>query len=384
MKSQLQVWIDYYRVLQVHNLAEPEVIDSAYKRLVRKYHPDANAAGGSDSKIKQITEAYETLKDPQRRRVYDTEWLKAHTKTVASTLHTRKRFVPGNISPAQETLTMYFQYIKNEDFQSAYKLISSADSKKIPFKDFLNWRTTVAKIFRLHEVECRATSLNRDFELNGSTYKEVLEFLVMTAEHNAVMDRMEKDILIKKMVLEKDNWRVYVGHDDVGPLITRFEELTNLLTAKSVLHEMVEAYSHKDHMTGLLNNRGFMDIAEKEIWRYSRYGNGFSLMMVELNLSKKQQKTVVSVSRTLEQTLRKLDSIGRWGEAGFIVLMPETDLPLGIRAAHRVRDALAVECSIGVDQFNRSLGDTIETLQQLISTAKNYGQNAIATPYGIY
>ena len=33
---------DYYRILQVHYLAEPEVIESAYKRLAKKYHPDVN------------------------------------------------------------------------------------------------------------------------------------------------------------------------------------------------------------------------------------------------------------------------------------------------------------------------------------------------------
>lgn len=33
---------DYYRILQVHYLAEPEIIESAYKRLAKKYHPDVN------------------------------------------------------------------------------------------------------------------------------------------------------------------------------------------------------------------------------------------------------------------------------------------------------------------------------------------------------
>lgn len=45
---------DYYRILQVHNLAEPEVIESAYKRLVKKYHPDYNRDGNAEEIMKKI------------------------------------------------------------------------------------------------------------------------------------------------------------------------------------------------------------------------------------------------------------------------------------------------------------------------------------------
>ena len=41
-------WKDYYKILQVHSSAEPEIIEAAYKRLVKKYHPEmaCSARGG--------------------------------------------------------------------------------------------------------------------------------------------------------------------------------------------------------------------------------------------------------------------------------------------------------------------------------------------------
>lgn len=46
---------DFYRILQVHYLAEPEVIESAYRRLAKKYHPDVNKTAGAELRMKKST-----------------------------------------------------------------------------------------------------------------------------------------------------------------------------------------------------------------------------------------------------------------------------------------------------------------------------------------
>lgn len=62
---------DPYRVLQVASHAEPEVIEGAYRRLARKYHPDASSSFDAQTRMKDINWAYEILKDPQKREDYD-------------------------------------------------------------------------------------------------------------------------------------------------------------------------------------------------------------------------------------------------------------------------------------------------------------------------
>lgn len=63
---------DYYEVLEVNKNASAEEIKKSYRRLAMKYHPDRNAGDASaEVKFKEINEAYEVLKDEQKRAAYD-------------------------------------------------------------------------------------------------------------------------------------------------------------------------------------------------------------------------------------------------------------------------------------------------------------------------
>lgn len=62
---------DYYKILGVARQASPDAIKTAYRRLARKYHPDVSRESGAEARFKEVAEAYEALKDPQRRAAYD-------------------------------------------------------------------------------------------------------------------------------------------------------------------------------------------------------------------------------------------------------------------------------------------------------------------------
>ncbi len=65
-------YIDYYSVLGVSKSAGEGEIKSAYRKLALKHHPDRNQGNKiSESKFKEINEAYEVLSDPQKRKMYD-------------------------------------------------------------------------------------------------------------------------------------------------------------------------------------------------------------------------------------------------------------------------------------------------------------------------
>jgi molecular chaperone DnaJ len=63
---------DYYQVLGVSRDADEKQIKSAYRTLARKYHPDANTDDpNTEDRFKEVNEAYEVLKDPDKRAKYD-------------------------------------------------------------------------------------------------------------------------------------------------------------------------------------------------------------------------------------------------------------------------------------------------------------------------
>ncbi len=62
---------DYYDILGLTRAADAEAVKKAYRKLARKYHPDVSQERNAEDRFKEVQEAYEVLRDPEKRAAYD-------------------------------------------------------------------------------------------------------------------------------------------------------------------------------------------------------------------------------------------------------------------------------------------------------------------------
>ena len=63
---------DLYEVLGISKTADEKAIKKAYRKLAKKYHPDMNPGDKTaEQKFKEVTDAYNILSDPEKRKLYD-------------------------------------------------------------------------------------------------------------------------------------------------------------------------------------------------------------------------------------------------------------------------------------------------------------------------
>ena len=113
---------NYYDILEVNKNASPEIIEKAYKTLVKKYHPDLqenDLKNKYQEKIKKINEAYEILSDPEKRKNYD-----LNLKNNKISEDDYNNLINENINLKKE-----INYLKNNYIQNNYQNNSNNTNK---------------------------------------------------------------------------------------------------------------------------------------------------------------------------------------------------------------------------------------------------------------
>ncbi len=173
---------DYYETLQVHHLAEPEVIQKAFTALANKYHPDKNPSAAAAAKMRKINYAYDVLKDPDKRKQYDTEW-KSRKQAPKPAVEKPR--------PVVEPSSIRFPNAEPNTIQRSSFIIRNAGGsyKKIWFSNPGSW-VKVTRYTSLSESD--ELPLKVELEAVGNeTSKDYVEFITVRLDNEETKVRID-------------------------------------------------------------------------------------------------------------------------------------------------------------------------------------------------
>ena len=78
---------DYYSILNIPSNSTKQEIIKAFRELAKKYHPDKNSSANASDKFREVFEAYEVLKNEEKRKDYDRYWNLKYKSNDTSSQH---------------------------------------------------------------------------------------------------------------------------------------------------------------------------------------------------------------------------------------------------------------------------------------------------------
>ena len=148
---------NYYEILQVDKNASSEIIEKAYKTLVKKYHPDLqenNLKENYEEKIKEINEAYEILSDEEKRKNYD--------------LNLKNNFIPieefNNLYNENINLKKQLNYLKNT-LSNINNYSNKINNEKINYNNLNN--------YNINKNNYEKNNINNNFYYNNLKNRKI-------------------------------------------------------------------------------------------------------------------------------------------------------------------------------------------------------------------
>jgi GGDEF domain-containing protein len=357
---------DHYKILQVHHNAGQEIIEAAYKRLCKIYHPDINRNPHAERRIREINISYGILRDPTLRSEYHVRWLQSR--------HNRARIQPnGDPSlndAAYAVLDGYFQDLMDGLFDDAYLRLTLGERAVVPHADFVTWQRHVARIYRIGSYRIKPFRCYTDCRIGDITFPEVREFSVHISDMDMRTGALSENSFVKYVALEEGAWHVCLGYRDLKPLIKKYRYMQENPSNINLQVLYNEEMMNRDALTGKLSRIGFLKQAEKELLRSRRYGNVFTVALFGVmpvdarEFTNEDVRYAVTVfAKVFDENTRNMDFVGRWSNNEMVALFPETGEENASVACRKLCDAAGVagEEPFGI-RFGVSsmVGDSIE------------------------
>ena len=189
---------------------------------------------------------------------------------------------------------------------------------------------------------------------------------------------------------------------DTHAFLAQVANQAHIVVENSRLIERLRELAVRDSLTDLYNHRHAMDLLTNEFERVGRYAAGVSLLMLDLDEFKRVNDehghpagdaVLKEMARVLKETLRTVDSVGRYGGEEFVIILPHTSPEEAKATAERIRrkvqghvfwvgaKPLSVTVSVGVASYPSASVDSPESLvreaDRALYLAKEAGRNRV-------
>ncbi len=333
----MERWVDYYGVLQVHPDAEEEVVQSAYKRLCRKYHPDVNPSRNAADIIVALNSAYAVLGDAHQRRAYHREWLRRNGCLPFPGKGARQAMDPTHDTAAPETgsalarkaVHAYFTALSNGDFGAAYENICEADKQAVSREAFVEWQQSVSSLYEIGRFSLSLFKKHADFKIHECGGFCAEEYKVAMCEKNKKTGQVAEYAFAKYAVLERGLWKVYLGYRDLEPILVQLRHLAAEQQEESAAPG-AQADATTDLTVGLPNRKGFEAFLTPEAYRNRRYARPAAVAVFQLFLpdritdEENVNRLIKFAGYLLKQNVRASDQVGYLDYGQFGVIFTET------------------------------------------------------------
>ena len=329
-----ETFIDYYRILQVHQDADFEIIKSAYRRLAQMHHPDLQADKAAVHKMQQINEAYQIISSSEQRLEYHKHWLEQQRKKsgrIQRTTAAAHTDPPANL--AMRALDTYFRALLSDNWQQAYAGLTRYDQRMVSLEDFCAWKDAVRALYQMGSYVIKPFRSYERCVINTVEYASMHVFTVFLTDRDTRTGNVSEETYTKHVVIDRADWRVCLGYKDLKSIIYKLKYLATQAPVLDVNHVYTELMLKYDKLTGLFSNKGLAERLEQEITRLSRHQGSCCLAVISLEAS----GSLSGISQTeymcmclsqaasqLKATLRNTDVAGRLSENQLVVLLVDT------------------------------------------------------------
>lgn len=324
----MQNWLDYYAVLQVHYQAEPDVIEAAFKRLCKKYHPDVNPSKDATRHMQQINQAYETLRDPALRQKYHQQWLaqsgapSSHTPSWQTDASHGDMDFGAATAPshrAEIVLEQYFEALKDGRLRDAYRLLFREVRRKNPVSSFFAWRQSVQQVFQMISFTIKPGEFESNMRIGDYICCPAQHFHVTIEEKDLRSGRQSSETVLQTVVQDGPQWGVYLKYKDLDQAAQNFRQAMGI-----TLKPMPE---------GLVDKADFYARADEQAELYRHRSQ--PLVLGQLVIEEQHRRTLspgvlenltLLVGEVIGTNLRENALLSDLGEGRFAILMEQTHL----------------------------------------------------------